>query len=85
VSREVWGAMGMDTAASSKNIAGGDDSSRIVKEMIGRGRGRVWVPGDAMVSVLDTTLWGTGADDEWHLPGMITLFFTIGGTVSSSV
>ena len=37
------------------------------------------MPVDAMVSVLDTTLCGAGADDEGHLPGMITLFFTIRG------
>ena len=52
------GSMGMDRAASSKNIAGGDFSSRIIQDTIERECGRVGVPGNAMVSVLDTTLVG---------------------------
>jgi hypothetical protein len=57
---KYWGMgpMGMDRAASSKNIVGSDFSSCVIQETIERGRGRVWVPGNAMVSVLDTTLVG---------------------------
>jgi hypothetical protein len=77
--------IGLDTAAGSRNVARAAFLSRIVNGTIEGRRGRIFVPVDAMVSVLDTTLCGAGADDEGHLPGMITLFFTIRGTVSSSV
>jgi hypothetical protein len=40
----VWGPTGTDTAAGTKNAAGGGFSNRVVKGTIGRGRGRVLVP-----------------------------------------
>jgi hypothetical protein len=68
----AMGQMGLDTAAGSRNITRAAFLSRIVNGTIQRRRGRVFVPVDAMVSVLDTTLCGAGADDEQHIPGMIT-------------
>jgi hypothetical protein len=65
-------------AAGSRNIARAAILSRILNGMIERGRGPIFVPVDAMVSVLDTTLCRAGAHDERHLPGMITLFFKSG-------
>jgi hypothetical protein len=50
----TMGAIRMDMAAGAKNIAGGDLSKRFVNGMIGRGRGRVWVPVEVIVSALDT-------------------------------
>jgi len=54
----VWGPTGTDTAARTKNTAGGSFSNGVVKGMIGRGRGRVFVPVDITVSALDMILVG---------------------------
>jgi hypothetical protein len=47
------GAKRMDTAAGTKNIAGGAFLSLVVDKKIGRGRGRVVGPVDVTVSTLD--------------------------------
>jgi hypothetical protein len=52
------GAKGMDMAAGTKNSVGGALLTRIVKATIGRGRGRILVPVDITVSVLDVILVG---------------------------
>jgi hypothetical protein len=52
------GAKGLDTVAGTKNTAGGTLLTRIVKATIGRGRGRILVPVDITVSVLDVILVG---------------------------
>jgi hypothetical protein len=52
------GAKGMDTAAGTKNAVGGALLTRVVNATIGRGRGRILVPVDITVSVLDVILVG---------------------------
>ena len=54
----AWGPTGMDMAVGMKNAAGGAFLTHVVKETIGRGRGRVLVPVDITVSVLDMILVG---------------------------
>jgi hypothetical protein len=54
----LWGSMGMNTAAGTKNSADGAFLSRIVNRTIGRGRGRVLVPVGIMVSDLETRMKG---------------------------
>jgi hypothetical protein len=56
--------MGLDTAAGSRNVARTAFLSRIVNGTIERGRGRVFVPVDIMVSALNTTCCGAGGVDE---------------------
>jgi hypothetical protein len=48
----------MNMAVGMKNAAGGAFLTRVVKATIGRGRGRVLVPVDITVSVLDMILVG---------------------------
>jgi hypothetical protein len=54
----IWGSMGMNTAVGTKNSADGAFFSRVVNITTGRGRGRILVPVDIMVSDLETTLVG---------------------------
>jgi hypothetical protein len=58
------GQMGLDTAAGSRNVAHAAFLSRIVNRTTERGRGRVFVPVDIMVSALNTTCCGAGGVDE---------------------
>jgi hypothetical protein len=51
-----WGQMGINEAVGSKNIAGGTFWDRVVNGTVGRGRERIFVPVNVMVSVLDTIL-----------------------------
>ena len=48
----------MDTAAGSKNAAGGAFLIGVVNETMETGRGRVMGPVDGMVSALDTVVEG---------------------------
>jgi hypothetical protein len=64
--------MGMDTAAAAKNLSGSRFFSRVVNGMTERGRGRVRVPVDVMVSVLDNILVGMQVWMDGNLPEMIT-------------
>ena len=52
------GAMGMDTAAGSRNVAGGGFLTREINGTMARGCGRVVGPMDVWVSALDTNLVG---------------------------
>jgi hypothetical protein len=52
------GPMGMDTAADTKNAAGGAFLSCVVDGTIGRGHERVLVPVEVVVSDLDTQVVG---------------------------
>jgi hypothetical protein len=47
------GLMRMKTAAGSRTYRAARFQSRVVNGTTGKGRGRVWVTGDGMVSVLD--------------------------------
>jgi hypothetical protein len=60
----AMGQMGLDTAAGSRNVARAAFLSRIVNGTMERGRGRVFVPVDIMVSALNTTCCGAVGDDE---------------------
>jgi hypothetical protein len=48
--------MGINEAVGSKNIAGGTFWDCVVNGRVGRGRERIFVPVNVMVSVLDTIL-----------------------------